>query len=175
MKKILKLFLYIFVFILALFILLPKNELYNFAQEQLEKNKVIISNEQVEEKLFALNINNSDIYFEGINISKVQSISLNTYFYETNIDVKNVYLLDSLKSMFPSKINFINLKYSIFEFDKVLISSNGEFGDVNGVVDLLNKKITISLKASSKMKRSYTNILKQMKKQGGEYIYEYRF
>ena len=56
MKRILKIILYIFTFIFALFLFLPKESLYNLLEKQLEKNSIIISNEKRDEKLFGLDI-----------------------------------------------------------------------------------------------------------------------
>ena len=67
MKRILKIILYIFTFIFALFLFLPKEYLYNLLEKQLEKNSIIISNEKRDEKLFGLDILNGDIYYENIN------------------------------------------------------------------------------------------------------------
>ena len=175
MKKILKIFLYIIVFVFAIFIFLPKESLYYFAEKSLLEKKVIISNEKIKENLFGLSISNADIYFENINISTVDKIEIKSYLFYSKIEINSIKLMDSFENMAPSPIDNIKIKYSILKFDKIEISSNGLFGELRGHVDILNRVILLELTASSKMKEKYSKILRNMKLKDGKYYYEYKF
>ena len=172
MKTIFKFFIYLIVFLTALFLFLPKEPLYNLLENQLQKNKIIISDEQREEKLFGIDIKKGDIYYEGINIANVNKLSFTSYLFYTNIHVVDIRLLDSLKNIVPTPINELTIQHSVLEFDKILINANGE---AIGFVDLLNRKVEIELEASSKMKSSYSKFLQNMILREGKYIYEYKF
>lgn len=175
MKTIFKFFIYLIVFLTALFLFLPKEPLYNLLENQLQKNKIIISDEQREEKLFGIDIKKGDIYYEGINIANVNKLSFTSYLFYTNIHVVDIRLLDSLKNIVPTPINELTIQHSVLEFDKILINANGTFGEAIGFVDLLNRKVEIELEASSKMKSSYSKFLQNMILREGKYIYEYKF
>jgi len=175
MKFIFKLFTYLFVFILALLVFFPKQSVYNLIEQELAKNKVIISGEKRDEKLFALDIKDSGIYYEGINVANVNKTSFESYLVYTKLEIKDIRLLDSFKSMVPSPISNIKVEYSILDIKNAKIKANGLFGKLNGNIDILNRVITLELEASSKMKSSYSKILRQMRLKEGKYLYEYRY
>ena len=52
MKKLLKIFIYLLVFIFSIVAFLPKESFYNLFEKELEKQQVVISNEIRKEKLF---------------------------------------------------------------------------------------------------------------------------
>lgn len=175
MKTILKIFLYILTFIFALFLFLSKESLYNLLEQQLEKNKIIISNEKRDENVFGLDILDGDIYYENINVANVKKISLETFLLYSELKIDNIKLLKSLESMAPSPIDELILKHSFLTFNKIDISAKGLFGELIGNIDILNRVIKLELIASTNMKNSYSNILKNMKLIEGKYYYEYKF
>lgn len=175
MKKIFKLFIYFLFFILFLLIFLPKESIYNFIEQELSKQNIIISNETRDEKLLSLDIKNAKVFYEGIegvNIKDINFLSLLVY---SKISVKNLEISKSLSSFFPGRIKNIELKHSVLDYKNIIVSSLGDFGVLNGTINLINRTITLKLKSSSKMKREYSKVLRSMKLKDGEYIYEYRF
>lgn len=175
MKKIFKILVYIFFFIFISLFFLPKSELYNFLEKQLLKEKVIISNEKLKENLLGITVNFADIYYEGINIANVEKTTVSTYLLYNKIAIKNARLLDSFKSMFPSPISNVYLTYSVLDYKNIQVEADGIFGKAQGSIDLINKKVFISIDASRIMKNSYSNMLRQMTLKDGRYLYEYKF
>jgi hypothetical protein len=175
MKTVFKFFLYLLLFIIAFFVFLPKELLYNQIEKALEQNKIVVSNEIRDEKLFGLDIKNADIYFNGINMANVNKISFTSYLFYTNIDITDIRLLDSLKNMVPTPINKLKVEHSVLNLDKLSISSTGLFGSAKGFVDLKKREVQLEIDASSKMKNSYSQILRTMKLKDGKYIYDYKF
>lgn len=175
MRSIFRLFIYLIVFIFSIMIFLPKESIYNFAEKQLVKNEIIISNEKKEETSFSLLLSDANIYYQGINVANVNKASITSYLFYTKISIKTVKLLDSLESMAPTPINNIELSYSVLDYQKAKIKGSGAFGKISGNIDLINRVAYIELEASKKMKSSYSKILRNMKLKEGRYIYEYRF
>lgn len=174
MKKLLKIFIYLLVFIFSIIAFLPKESFYNLLEKELEKQQVVISNEIRKEKLFDLDVLNANIYYQGLNIAKVDEVSFSTYLFYTQIDINNVQISENFTSFVPNLINNIKLKYSIFNFAKINIEGKGSFGEFIGEFDIFTKKIRIELNASSLMKNSYSKLLKNMKFENERYIYEYK-
>lgn len=175
MKTILKIFLYILTFIFALFLFLPKESLYNLLEQELEKNRIIISNEKRDENIFGLDVLDGDVYYENINIANVNKISLKTFLVYSELKINDIKLLKSLESIAPSPIEELTLKYSVLTFNKIDIEAKGLFGELIGNIDVINRVITLELTASTNMKNSYSKILKNMKLNEGKYYYEYKF
>lgn len=175
MKMIFKFIVLLFVFVLALFLFFPKKSAYYFLENKLEQNKIVVSDETLTEGLNYLKIADSKIYFEGINIAKVSEVKLSTTLVNTQVQIKDIKILDSFKQHFPSPINEAFINYSVIDFKKAYFKANGVFGSLDGEIDIFNRVVKLKLKASSRMRSSYSRILRMMKSQNGEYTYEYRF
>lgn len=175
MKKFFKILLYIFTFVFVIFLFLPKESIYYLVEKNLLKNKIIVSDEIVNENLFGLNISKGQVYYENINIAVVDEVKIKSFLFYSQIKINNIKLMDSFESMLPSPIDEIEIKYSVLRFDKIDISSNGLFGELTGFIDILSRVVTFELTASNKMKDSYSKLLKNMKLKDGKYYYEYKF
>jgi hypothetical protein len=175
MKKIFKLFIYFLIFILFTLILLPKNSIYNLLEQELSKQNIIISDEKRDEKLLNLKVSDAIVYYQGIEGANINSINFFSLLLYSEIEVDDVKLLQSLSSFFPPYVKNIILKHSVLDYRNIDIYSEGDFGVLNGNIDLIKRTLILNLEASNKMKKQYTRVLKQMKLEEGKYVYEYRF
>ena len=175
MKKLFKLFIYLLFFLSFVLILLPKESIYNLLEQELSKQNIIISDEKRDEKLFSLDISDAKVYYQGIEGTNIDSISFFSSIFYSKVEVNDMKLLQSLASFFPPVIKRIELKHSLLDYRNVNIYSLGDFGVLNGNIDLINRTLILKLEVSSKMKREYSRVLGQMKLEKGIYIYEYRF
>ena len=175
MKKILKLFLYLFAFIVFFIIFLPKESFYNLLEKELEKNQIIVSNETKKDKPFSFSVLNADIFYQGINMAKVDDITFKTYLFQTKVIFKNINFLDTLSSFAPTPINEVIFEHSILDVNKINIKSSGTFGEVSGNIDILKREIKIELNATTLMKNSYSKLLLYMKLENERYVYVYKF
>jgi len=169
------LFIYFIVFVLALLVLFPKESAYNFLEQELAKNKVIISDEARVSKSFGLDILDSKLYFEGIEVANTSKATVTTFLFFTKVKVKDIKLLDSFARMLPSPIIDIEIKHSVVKYDKLDVNANGLFGKLEGEVDVLNRKVNLELFPSKVMKSTYRNVLRNFKLKDGRYIYEYNY
>lgn len=175
MKKIFKFLIYIFTFFLFFMIFLPKISLYNLVEKELQKKQVIISDEKIVENFFSLDILDSKVFFEGINIAKIDKLKLESLFLYTKIEFSNIVLIDSFTQFAPSPIENLIIKHTILNPNNILVNAKGNFGELSGTMNILNKELKIELNASNLMKSSYSKLLKFFKLENGRYIYEYRF
>ncbi|RXI30790.1 hypothetical protein [Arcobacter defluvii] len=175
MKKILKFFMYLFAFILFFMIFLPKESLYNLLEKELEQKQIIISDEIRDEKLLSLNVSNANIFFEGINIAKVDSFNFMSLFLYTKIELTNISLIDSFTSFAPSPIDKIDIRHSILNPNKIYMEAFGLFGEMKAEINILNRVLKVELNASKQMKNSYSKLLKYFKYENERYVYEYKF
>lgn len=175
MKKILKLFLYLFTFMVFFILFLPKESFYNLLEEKLERSQIVVSNETKKEKLFSFSVLNADIFYQGINMAKVDDITFKTYLFQTKVIFKNINFLDTLSSFAPTPINEVIFEHSVLDVNKINIKSSGTFGELSGNINILKREIKIELSASPLMKNSYSNLLRYMKFENERYLYEYKF
>jgi len=172
MVKVLKFLAYILFFIVMIIYFMPKSNLYYFAEQELEKNKVIFSNEEIKDNGLSLNIDNIDVSFEGIESANVQSVNLKTFLVYNSLNVENIKLSDMAASFVPLVIENVNVSYSILNPLNVVASANGEFGEASAAFNILDSNLSILLMPSPLMLKKYKNTLRQMKKnESGEYVY----
>jgi hypothetical protein len=175
MRILFKFFTYLFIFFIGIFLFLPKESIYFYLERVLLEKKIVISNENISEKFSGINISNGNIYYENINVANVKEIDIETFLLYTSIKIEDVKLLKSLESFSPSPIDEILIKYSLIDFDKIKLSANGSFGEINGSIDIFTRVLNFELIASNKMKNEYSGILKNMQIKEGRYYYEYKF
>ncbi len=175
MKFIFKSILIVIVFLISLLIFLPKENLYNLAEKELQRQNIIISNELRKEKSFGLDINGAEVYYDGIYTAFVKEINLTSFLFYTSINLDSIRISKDFENMLPSKIKNIKLIHSLSTFNKVLIRANGEFGEFKGEVLLFERKIIGELKPSNIMKTKYRNLLRQFRLEEGKYRYEFKF
>ena len=176
MVKIVRFFAYILFFILALIYFMPKESIYFFAEKELQKYHVVIDNESIKDKGFSLELSHLNVYVESIQSAKIENLDVLFFGIYNEIEADNIELSTAVASMLPTKIESVNIKYSIVNPLNVTLNAVGAFGTLHGVANLKERKITAELKPSSLMKRKYRSALYNFKKQAnGEYEYVQSF
>lgn len=174
MKKILLSISYISFFFLILLITLPKTSLFYYSQVLLKEKKVYIMNETITDNLFSFTLQDFAVNYNFLDLAQVKDLSLSTYIFNSNILIKNIKIDSSLSTFTPTNVNFIDINHSLFDPFNVSIFSKGEFGIITAKFSLKDFTIRVRLKQSDLMNLKYKNILTLMKKDKGEYIYEYK-
>ena len=174
MKFIFKTIILIAVFFISILIFLPKENLYNLFEKELYKHNIIVSGEIRNEKLFSLNINSSEVYYDGINTAFIDDIDISTFIVFSKINIKKIRVSKSFKNFLPSKIDNLEISHSIIDFNSIKIDSSGEFGEFKGSYSIFDKKFLGELIPSKIMKLKYRNILNQFRLKDGKYYYEYK-
>jgi len=175
MIKLLK-YLFIFVvFLEALIIFAPKQRLFNALLHELDINKVNLNSYVFSEDLFFINLKNTNLLYDDIDIAKVNQTNIESYVFYNEIKVNKIKIDESLNSILPSKIDEINIVYSILNPLYVDINVYSPLYKAKGYVDILNKKLIMSINLSKQFKSKYPKIMRQLKfdKDTKEYIYEY--
>ncbi len=175
MKFLFKMIVYILVFLVFLFVFLPKQNIYFKAEELISKQGVIISDEVVNDGFNSLEISAAEVYFKDVYFANINKIEMRSLLFLTKINIDQLRFSPSISKMAPSPISKISITHSILDITKARIVGNSDFGSLDGYIDFLNKKVVLTLDANSKMKRNYSNILRMMKQKDGRYTYEYNY
>ena len=176
MVKLSKLLAYILFFFLALIYFMPKESVYYYLEKELLLNKVVLSDEEIKDSGFSLQLNNSKVSYDSIESADVENINIKIFLVYNSLSVSNVKLLDVASSFVPLHIDNINIKYTIFNPLNIVAESNGEFGQANAEVNILDRNMSVVLKPSQLMLKKYRATLRNLKKnEAGEYRYEKTF
>ena len=176
MVKIVRFFAYMLFFIVALMYFMPKESVYFFVEKQLQKYHVVIAHESVKDKGLSLELRHLDVYVESIQSAKIENLDISFFGVYNEVKAHNIELSTAVASMLPTKIESVNIKYSILSPLNVRLNAVGAFGTLQGVANIKERKITAELKPSSLMQRKYKSALRNFKKQAnGEYEYVQSF
>jgi len=176
MKKIGLILAYIFAFIMMLLYFSPKVELYYTLEEYLKKEKIIFSDEIVKNSGFTLELDNSKLYYRGVYGGEIEDIQLSTLLLYNKLEFKNAYLNSALADILPKKIEYLTLKYAIYNPIHITITGRGDIGEINGYINPFSKVVHIELVVSKKQQSKYGTLLRKFKpNEKGVLVYELRY
>lgn len=176
MVKIVRTLGFSFFFIIAILFLLPKTNLYYALEHKMQKYKIIVSNEEIIENAFSLQILDLSVSYKGIDLAEVAIMDTQLILFKNTLIFKDINLAAMTNAFLPSYIDKLSISYSIFNPFYLDIVASGEFGKANGTIHLLDKKVNIDLFSSDIMKKRYLNTLKLFhKNEQGVYRYEKTF
>jgi len=176
MVKVLRIFTYMVFFILALIYFIPKSSVYYYVEKELELYNIILSQEEIVQNNFSLDINNAQVTYQKIDSAEIENIDVKIFLVYNSIDLVNVKLSSMASAFIPTKIDILNLKYSVINPLHIEVEASGEFGDVKGEIDVVDRNLSMILSPSELMLKKYKNSLKLFKKnEQGEYEYDKTF
>lgn len=159
-------------FIFALLFFIPKISLYHYAEKEMQKQKLVFSNEEAIDKAFALSLHDIDLSYDSIESAKIQNVEIKLFVFFNHIRIENIELSDVAASFLPLKIHKLDIKYTLLNPLEILASSKGEFGEASARVNILDRNASVILIPSELMKKKYTKTLRTLKK-NTEGSYEY--
>jgi len=175
-KKLAVFFAYLIFFISALLYFTPKVSLYYFLEEQLKKEGVIISSEEIVDNGFTLSITDADISVKSINSASITHTYIGIFFIYNYIKLQDIKLSSALKSFIPLHLDSVDISYSVFNPLNIELHGVGEFGKIDGSFDITKMFMHLSLKPSKLMIKNNANTLRNFKKDAnGEFSYDKTF
>jgi len=172
-KKIGRFFIYVTFFILAIVYFSPKVGLYYFAEKGLKTFDVVISSETLNDRGFSLDIDNAVVLVKSIESAKIDKVVFNFLIFYNSITLDGIKLSSTVKSFLPLNIKNITVRYSILNPLNAVVYAQGDFGKLDGSVDILDRKVHLVLSPSKKMEKNYKNSLKNFKvSKNGELTYD---
>ncbi len=158
-------------FYLALIIFMPRVNFYYTVVNALKSNQISVTQESLNDGLFSLKSDSVVISYDGIESVTLEELSLSAFIFYNKITASNVKASKSLQNMFKYSADLVEVTYVIWDFKRAKIFAKGDFGVLNGVVDLSLKTIKVVLEPSDEFKSS--PLLRQYFKNSDEgYIYE---
>ena len=132
-----KFFIFLIGLIIGLIVFMPKKSLYFTLQHFLQKENVYI-NSEITSNVINLNLKNGTVFYKGIDVVKFKDIFIYPFLFFNNLKATNINIdFENLN------INNLYITYSIINPLKVYIKGDSNFGKIDGVVDLVNRKIKV--------------------------------
>jgi hypothetical protein len=138
------------------------------------KKEILLLGEQVL-SVYKVNIikqpDDTKIYYDDIFVAKVKIIDINLMLYNNAIKIKDIKIDKDYEVFVPTKIDNVDITYSLLEPAFVYLTSKGQFGEVNASYNILNASFYIQL-APSKILLRNKDIMNSFVKTKNGYIYE---
>ena len=157
-----------FLFILLLWLLAPKQELYYLLEKSLKENNIIISNETLKDSWIGLKIDHADIYVEGAKIATNRELNFIFLFLYVKLSLNDLEIDKSLHTVAPKKIDNLTATYSVLNPLKIILKGSGSVGEIDGTVALKERKIEILFPKPKDLK-TVKKFLKKDAKKGWYY------
>jgi len=175
-KKIALLFAYLAFFILALTYFAPKANLYYLLEQELKKRDVVISEKNVSDKGFSLQLSDANVFVKSIKSANVKETDVKIFLLYNSIVLRDVTLSSAASSFIPLKIEEIKIVYSILDPLNVKAYGVGEFGEAEASFNVMERRLRLELAPSQKMLKNYSSTMRQVKKlEDGSYVYDKTF
>jgi len=149
--------------VLFLWILAPKEEIYYWMEHKLAKEGIVISNEQIKDTFWGLEISDADIYLKGIKVAEIGLVKLNLFFLYNQLSIQSVLTDKGIGSFAPKSIDALEATFSILKPYKVAIEGSGSFGTISGGLYWTNRKLLLRF-SNVKDIRPFKKFLKKDKK-----------
>ena len=151
MKKFLLIFL---VFFLAVIAFMPKVNLFYTGLNLLKKERVTVTHESLKDNLVSLVADNVSIFYDGIDSVSVENFSLKPWLLYNKLDATNISAAKELQNMFGFSADKVEVTYAVWDFSKVHIQGEGDFGEVSGTFNLKTMMLKLLLEPSGAFEKS---------------------
>jgi hypothetical protein len=175
LKKMKNILLYLFVGIVAFIYFLPRYNLYFELENYLSTQKIIISNEQLDDSGFSLYISEGKLYFGDLHVADLDNAEIDTWLFYNRLEAQGVHISDAMNQVASGSIENLSLTQNIFNPLHVSIEAEGDFGTLQGGVDLLDQHLVLLLEPSQMLTKLNPFWLNRFKKTEEGYRFETQY
>lgn len=170
MKKLL----YALFILVAVIVLIPKKELYYYAEGKLAEEDVYLSGETLSGGLFILDAENVSILSGSSKLSAVDRVRMVPWIIVNEVDLESLRAAEGFDLLLPGEIEKASCRYALWNPFEVTIEIDGDFGHAQGRFDLGEQKLTLYFDAVQQM-RKYPLLVSKLRSEGGKLVYERTF
>ncbi|MDO9209068.1 MAG: hypothetical protein Q8R86_11000 [Sulfuricurvum sp.] len=145
--------LYAFYIFILIIVVIPKEKLYFTLESILSEKNVFISNESLTNRFFYLDIANGTLMVDNLEIATVENIRIAPWIFLNRLTISSVSFSPLYRPFFPGKIDEITLTYSLWHPLSVQIHGEGDFGECNGALDLVDQKVRLLFDPTAQLRR----------------------
>ncbi len=175
-KKIVIELFYLLLFLSALLYFLPKEHLYYLVQQTLQEQKITLTQKQLHETPFGIELHAVTLSYEGVPVAKIKDIRVTLFGLYDSVKAEGVELSSLASSYIPPKLSFVMANYSVLHPLAIDTVAQGVFGSLKAVLHLQEKKVLATVKPSHIFQTNYGRSLRYLhRKKDGEYSYAKNF
>lgn len=168
--------LYLVLFVVALILFAPKDNIYFLLEEKLQPYGVVIDGEALRDRGLWLEIRHATLYVKDIESVTADRVSVALFGLYNRISVENATLAPPLAELFPEGIEHIDIIYAVWDPLHLRITAEGDFGTADALVSIRQRNVVADVLPSELMQSRFGATLRKLKQnETGGYRYETRF
>jgi len=172
MKKLIRFLGFVVLFVIVIFAMLPKKNLYYYAESLMQPHEIIISDETFHDYGLWASITQGTAYVKGIPVAQISKATLIPAFLYNSLEFSDVSVAKSMQQFLPGNIESLSIKGTAFYPIKWWMSGKGDFGSLKGDLNLLNRTISLTIYPSENFAKRYPALAKNLTQKEDYYIYE---
>ncbi len=166
-----KFIIFLLIFFIAVITLMPKENLYYTLKNGLKAERIVMTEESLNDNFIALNGKGISIFYDGIESIQAEDFSVMAWGIYNKIDATGVGASKDLKNMFGFSADEVEVTYALWDYNEAKIFASGDFGTIDGVFELSSQTLKLLLEPSSAFEKSPL-IRQYFKKSEEGYTYE---
>lgn len=166
--------LYVLYLFLIVVVLIPKEKIYYTFESILSENHIFLTGESVSDYFFYLDADNASVVLDHLNVASIEHIRLSAWVLVNRLTISNIVVSPQYRTFFPGKIDEIVVSYSILHPLSLQIHGQGDFGECNGMIDMIEQKTRVVFEATSNL-RNYPLLVFKLHREKEGLVYESSF
>ena len=166
-----KIILFITMFLFGIVLFMPKVNLYFTLENFAKKEHVEVKEGTLKDRWIDLNIKDATIFYDGIASLNANELTIAPWLFYNKVTALGISPTKEIKSMFDVNADKVSLIYSVLDHKYIMIEAEGDFGQIEGTLDVIEQKVRLILTPSQKFKNN-TLVRQYFKKEEEGLVYE---
>jgi len=166
-----KIILFITMFLFGIVLFMPKVNLYFTLENFAKKEHVEVKEGTLKDRWIDLNIKDATIFYDGIASLNANELTIAPWLFYNKVTALGISPTKEIKSMFDVTADKVSLIYSVLDYKYIMIEAEGDFGQIEGTLDVIEQKVRLILTPSQKFKNN-TLVRQYFKKEEEGLVYE---
>jgi hypothetical protein len=133
-----------------------------------------MNDESFNNRFFYLDIESPTLMIDNLEIATIDKIRVSPWIFFNRLTISSISFSPLYHQFFPGSINEITLTYSLWHPLSVQIYGEGDFGNCNGALDLMDQKIRVVFSPIPQL-RHYPLLVSKLHHEKEGLVYESNF
>ncbi|OQX72734.1 MAG: hypothetical protein B6D59_07640 [Campylobacteraceae bacterium 4484_4] len=158
-------------FLVAFVLLMPKEQLYYTMKRLLNEEHIQLTQKSVSDRWFLLHLEGVSLLYDGIKSVKAERADIWPWLLYNRLCVEKITPYPAIRKFLPASAQKAVITYTPFYPMKVLIHSEGDFGEMEGAFNLKEGRLHLLLHPTQTFSKSSV-VRENFKKTDEGYLHE---
>ncbi len=161
-------------FYISFILFLPKEALWYQAERFMKKAEIVMDQEELHDRYIDLALRDGTLYIQGFEVARIGQITISPWLIANRVKMERLFIGNDLKMLKGMSVTSVSLSHSLLTATHVTIAAQGNFGTLEGDLDLFEGQIELLIKPSPLLK-SKAFLMRQLRKDKEGYRFVRKF